>query len=82
LERRKLAQKCRVLVYDARNLRLLEHELRDQDVIRITCSAPGQVSRGLSVPRAQQPPEPEPPIRKDVRGAGYTNGSRRHEAEG
>ena len=49
-ERRKPFQECAVKVDHARHLRLLQHELRHQHVVRVARSAPREVTGILAVP--------------------------------
>jgi hypothetical protein len=58
-QRRKCAEERRVLRDDARHLRLLEHQLRHENPIRIARAPPRQVARAPAVPRAQPATEIE-----------------------
>ena len=45
-----LAEKLTVFRYDSRDLRLLEHQLRHEYLVRAAGPAPGQVARVSAVP--------------------------------
>ena len=58
-QRRECSQELRVFRHDARDLRLLEHQLRDENAIRIARSSPRQVTRAPPIPRAKPAAEDE-----------------------
>ena len=45
---------CEVARHDARHLRLLQHDLRDEDRVRVARHPPGQIAPMLGVPVAEQ----------------------------
>src|SRR5262249_973459 len=63
LQRRITAQEFAVLRDDAVHLGLLEHDLRDQHVVGIARSSPGEVALVARVPSEQTLAEASPPLR-------------------
>src|SRR6266508_3196855 len=61
--RREPFQKPRIELRDSAHLRLLQHELRDDDSVRVARAAPGKVARMLSIP-------PKQPTDKGLSGLG------------
>ena len=66
-QRRKGLKELGVLRNDPHDLCLLEHQLRDEDVRRIACTAPGKIPRGAPIPRTEPPTEPQTGLPRNVR---------------
>ena len=75
LERRILVEPLGVLRQHAIDLRLLQHDLGDEDVVRVVGLAPWQVAPVASVPR-QQPLAKPAPIRRRGSGSGRASAAR------
>ncbi len=57
VQRGKSTEKALVVIDHARDLRLLEHELRDEHAIGIACASPGKVAPVATEPAVQPAPE-------------------------
>ena len=70
VQRGVLPQPLVVLRQDAFDLRLLEHHLGDEDVVRVVGAAPRQVAPVPAIPREQRRPKTTPGGRRRQGGRG------------
>ena len=71
-------EKPRVVIDDAGDLRLLEHQLGDEDVVRVARAAPGEITRRAAEPSAEAPAESPSASGIDLGGAGGRRGLAAH----
>src|SRR5438105_1077375 len=70
-ERGILAEPLVILRQDAIDLRLLQHHLRHEDVIRVARAAPREVPAVAAIPSKQRPPETLTGLRRRQGSSGH-----------
>ena len=75
VERGEAREKALVVIDHTRHLRLLEHELGDENAVRVTRAPPREVAAMFAEPRAKAPRELAAPCGVDFNGVGVARTS-------